>query len=146
MDIKALLLEKLASSDLMWELIGLVARIDRFDALWPSIKVKDQAKLAALVSFTYETKNLRAMLVDTMLGEIGIRAKIIEEFDDLTYWYETEQIIHPLVRSTYVIYRIHCILRILCLDSTIAIKIGQTFMVESGYDWVRYLELNFDSD
>jgi hypothetical protein len=87
---------------LRWPLVTLLSRIERFDAIWPSLEQQEHNILNGLrVMAAQQCPWLSSKIDDLFLLELatcpdGIKAGAINDYKSLEFWFETEMDV-PLV-------------------------------------------------
>lgn len=118
-----------------WKMIYQISRIERFDELWPAISKKEQIVIS-------KWSTLEKHAVYDLATENDDNALYLADFQKLTFWYETETEIHPLVKC--LIYSWYLLFipfpngheKLLCIETVVE------RLIESGYTWVCYIPID----
>lgn len=124
-----------------WSMVILISHIDRFDAKWETLKVRELELLGniSLHSFADARKDFLNYLDNC---EDNIKPIILSEFQQLVFWYETDLEMHLLTRCIFFAYHFKNVLNLANLDVDHFFKMMSLLLFESGYDWINYLNLD----
>jgi hypothetical protein len=118
-----------------WKMVFLISRIERFDELWPSLS----EKVHDIVS-EWITPNEHNIY--DLSKELEDCPESLLDFTELTYWYETETEIPPLISCLLFIWYLQIIPHFQKCGKQLAIEKGIQLLIENGYTWVYYIPIS----
>lgn len=118
-----------------WKMVFLLSRIDRFDELWPSVINKEHAIVSKWI--ITEPEN-----VDDLYKQLDGCLDFLTNFKELTFWYETDTEIHPLIRCLVFVWHLRLIPHFWDCGEGLDISVVVQMLIKSDYTWVSYIPLN----
>ncbi|ETZ19125.1 hypothetical protein [Pedobacter sp. V48] len=129
-----------------WQMLRYISSIERFDAVWPDVKRKEQQFLEEMKSLTRSNGFLSDMAKDwdinTALQKmLPVGIGLYAPFKELIYWFETTTEIPIPVKCALFI---HCLLTdqsFRQFGGWISLKVAGILLIHSGYTWIQWLNL-----
>lgn len=129
-----------------WDLIAVIAKIERFDALWPSIMNNEN-----VVNVIYEEEKLNYSLLevfeidffsDSVYEQTNLFTEtFLADLKVLRFWFETELKIHPLICCLLFGFFIKHSQVATMEYGNLGLHAQRAALIKSGYLWIKYIRM-----
>lgn len=123
-----------------WELLDLVTHIEKFGVYWQSVNENELIALEALTnSGSQRQRPLEIIFSAAIVSTSDDRELILDRYQQLMFWFETNLTIPPLVRCSLFAYAMADALQPSKSKNESVNKFAESLLLDLGYNWVGWI-------
>ena len=127
--------ESIETFRLSWKMVSVLIAIERFDILWPSIRAREKEILKSINDQVQDFPVPASLLLNLFENCASDSRCVYDKLQRVMFWYETDIVIHPLIRCFFLAYFI----QICGFDKKNCIPITTSLLIEAGFLWVKFI-------